>query len=129
MFQKKSNVAPHQDTICIIGHDAKIEGNLTASQALRIDGTVIGNIETNDKILVTSSAKVIGEIKANQATIDGAVEGPIDCKELSILKDAIITGDITYSTIHIETGAQIDGQLNLNKNVVELKEVKRITAS
>jgi len=127
MFTKKPSTATEQEDICVIGVDAKIEGNLTSSQALRIDGTIIGDVNVTDKILITETAKIIGNINCAKITVNGRVEGVIDAKDVDLKQDSVIKGDIVYTTIKIETGAQLESQLILNKNVVELKDVKRIT--
>lgn len=55
--------------ILIMGAAGKIRGDVTAASAV-IGGELIGNLITENKVELTGSAKVIGDIKTNGIVID-----------------------------------------------------------
>lgn len=55
--------------VLILGASGKICGNVSVSSAV-IGGELIGNLEAENKVELTGSAKVIGDIKTNGIVID-----------------------------------------------------------
>ena len=68
----------------LIAHGSRIEGNLTFTDGLRIDGEVFGNTRANAEhpsILVISEAAVVqGEVHADHVIINGTVRGTGVCR-------------------------------------------------
>jgi cytoskeletal protein CcmA (bactofilin family) len=100
----------------LIAQGSKIEGNLTFTEGLRIDGEVVGNTNANrdhPSILVISEAAVVeGEIRADHVIINGTVRGPVHARELLELQPkARIEGDVYYKALEMHQGATIAGQL------------------
>ena len=110
----------------IIGTTVRIDGNLSISHSVRIDGVVNGNIFQDEgsqaAIAIAKGAEVHGDIRADHIVISGKVVGNIFTKEMvELLGTAEIVGDITYSAIGIEVGARVTGKLN-QMNESELAE-------
>ena len=131
MFKKNSN--PSQPTlgqeITIIGPEAIVKGNLQSKRAIRIDGKLTGDIETEAKVFVCEHAKITGNIHCQDAEIYGTIEGTITAKGLVDIKEtAKIKGDIFYAQIQIEAGAQAESKLHQttgkSESVVNIKEAK-----
>ena len=100
----------------LIAQGSRIEGNLTFTEGLRIDGEVVGNTSANPEhpsILVISEAAIVqGEIRADHVIINGTVRGPVHAKELLELQPkARIEGDVFYRALEMHQGAIISGQL------------------
>ena len=53
----------------ILGVDGKINGDVQATGAL-IGGSVVGNVDAPDKLEMSSTAKVLGDIKTKVLVID-----------------------------------------------------------
>jgi cytoskeletal protein CcmA (bactofilin family) len=82
--------------------------------SVRIDGKVIGNIETaKDKkvtVAIGRSGEVSGDITAHRVMVAGKIEGNIYATERAEFhKDSEVRGDITYGTIGVEHGAKLLG--------------------
>lgn len=109
-----------------IGGEVVINGNVSGQGDLHIDGTVDGDVACKSLILGTSG-RVKGNIVAERATIAGAVEGTVNAGTLIIEKAARVAGDMTYQTVSIENGAQVEGRLtqrnSAGSNSGELKLV------
>lgn len=107
----------------LIGAGTTVKGDIQSNNDLRIDGTVIGNIDSNAKIIVGSSGIVEGDIAGNQADIVGKVSGNIRAKELLQLRgESAVTGNIYAGKLQIEPSATFNGQCHMGANVVEIKK-------
>ena len=96
-------------TPAIIARDLSVEGNLTSTGMLEVEGRIKGSIHGNVVILREESF-VEGVIIAESLSIRGRFEGSIKVKNLSILSKARVHGDIEYDSMSVEDGACIDGQ-------------------
>lgn len=100
-----------QSTFSVLGADVVVTGNIAASVDLHLDGRVEGDIQCAS--LVQGRESVIkGAVTAEVARLAGTVEGSITAKELVIQASARITGDVTYETLTIEQGSQVDGRFS-----------------
>ena len=96
-------------TFSVIGPDVTIRGNIEATVDLHVDGRVIGDIACAS-LVQGEGSRIEGEVKAETARFSGDVDGRIEAKNLVVLKSAKITGDVSYETLTIEQGAEVDGR-------------------
>lgn len=129
MFKKSSKPSPIDS---LIGAGSTIEGNITFSGGLRVDGYVKGNIKaTGNKpgtLVLSELAKIEGEIEVAHVVINGTVAGQVRASEyVELLPKARVTGDVSYKSIEIHVGAIVMGRMNhenreqKDDKVVELK--------
>jgi len=127
MFGKK-----HQNSAIdsLIGVGSEIQGNITFSGGLRIDGHVVGNVRGSGEkactLVLSEQAKVEGEIEVAHVWINGTVVGPIHATEyIELLPKAKVSGDVHYKSIEMHVGAIVHGRLvhdaTKQDKVVELK--------
>lgn len=101
----------------LISAGTTLKGDINASSDLRIDGTIIGNIKSNSKIIIGSTGVVEGDIEGNQADITGKVKGNIKIKDLLQLKgESVIHGNITAGKLQVEPTATFNGQCHMGNN-------------
>ena len=98
----------------LIGKTSEIYGRIVVGESLRIDGKVVGNIESEENTKVTvavgEDGEVIGDIFAYRIMIAGKVEGNIYATErVEFHQTAQVRGDVTYGSIGIEHGARVIG--------------------
>lgn len=113
MFGKPNKPSPIDS---LIGSGSVIEGNISFSGGLRVDGHVRGNITAmGDKpgtLVLSEMAKVEGEIEVAHVVINGTVAGPVRAAEyLELLPKARVTGDVCYKAIEIHVGAIVMGRM------------------
>lgn len=100
-------------SITMISEEAHLKGSLEASSDVRIAGTLTGDVSSQGKVIVASSAKVDGNMSAKEADISGHYKGDIQAiDKITIRKGAQLDGDLSTKTIVIEEGAQFNGQLS-----------------
>jgi cytoskeletal protein CcmA (bactofilin family) len=105
----------------LIGAGTTLKGDISSNSDLRIDGTVIGNINCTAKIIVGNSGVVEGDITGNQADIVGKVSGNIRSKELLQLRgECVVSGNLYAGKLQIEPSATFNGQCHMGANVVEM---------
>ncbi|MFZ3083137.1 bactofilin family protein [Rhodoferax ferrireducens] len=100
----------------LIAEGSQIDGNISFTDGLRIDGAIVGNlIAKTDKasiLVISEAATVIGEIHADHIIINGAVKGPVHARVmLELQPKARIQGDVHYTALEMHQGAIIAGQL------------------
>lgn len=98
-------------TFSVLGADLVVNGDITASAELHIDGLVEGDITCSGLVQGEASA-IHGAIRAQTARLSGTVRGGIEVSQLVVLKTARIHGDVRYDVLTIEQGAHIDGRLS-----------------
>ena len=81
-----------------------------------MDGSVIGNVgadpEAASILVISESAVITGEVRADHIIINGHVNGPVHAAALLELQPkARIQGDVHYAALEMHQGALIDGQL------------------
>lgn len=112
-------------TFSVIGSDVVIKGDVGASADLHVDGTIEGDIKCAS--LVQGEGSVIsGAVIAETARLSGKVIGSITARELTILKSAVIEGDVHYDALTIEQGAQVEGRFAPNSHGQAAPAAKRI---
>ena len=117
----------------MIGEGMEIHGRIVAKKSLRIDGSVFGNVEIpegkkNITVAVGVHGKVFGDVRAYRILIGGHVEGNIYALErVELHAKANVIGDITYSDIGIEPGAEVVGLLiKRNARKMELTDAGKL---
>jgi cytoskeletal protein CcmA (bactofilin family) len=99
------------NALSFLGSEVSVKGNISGQGDLHIDGTIEGDVECATLIL-GASGLIKGNVNAGRATIGGQVEGTVSATELLVEKSARINGDLSYQSVSIETGAQVDGRLS-----------------
>ena len=98
-----------------IGLGTIVTGNIVTKGNIRIEGEVIGNIETSAKISIGEEAIITGNIIAQNAELAGKVKGNVLVSDLLILKpSSLVTGDIETAKLAVETGATFNGKCKMH---------------
>lgn len=109
MFNKKEEIDTTKiDTI--IGKDTTINGSIEAKGILRVDGKVIGEINTNGDIIVSATGIVEAEVKCRSISIAGVIKGNVEATGiLEIEPTGKLIGDISVAKLAIGDGAVFQG--------------------
>jgi len=103
----------------------RIHGEIETKGDIRIDGTVVGTLNIQGKLVLGTAGKIEGEIKCKNAEVMGQIDGEIRVSELLSLKSSsTLKGDIITNKISIEPGANISGTINMDKE--QLNSVTKI---
>jgi cytoskeletal protein CcmA (bactofilin family) len=116
MWGSKAN-KPQSRIDCLIGSGTTVDGNITFSGGLRVDGRVRGNVVAVDgeaaTLVVSEEARIEGEIRVSHVVINGSVVGPVHASEyIELQPKANVTGDVHYKTLEMHLGAVVQGRLS-----------------
>ncbi len=115
MFGNKHS-KPQNRIDSLIGAGTIIDGNVSFSGGMRIDGHVNGNvIATQGKpstLVLSEHAQVTGEVTVTHLVVNGVISGPVSASEyLELQGKAKVNGDVHYKTLEIQLGAIVEGRL------------------
>ncbi len=114
----------------LISAGTTLKGDISSSSDLRIDGIIIGNIQSTAKIVIGSNGMVEGDISGNQADIMGKVTGNIRAKELLQLKgESVVTGNLYAGKLQVEPSATFNGECHMGANIVEMNNNEQQNAA
>ncbi|MDZ4201739.1 MAG: polymer-forming cytoskeletal protein [Gallionella sp.] len=127
MFGKKVS-KPQNRIDSLIGVGTVIEGNLSFSGGMRIDGQVNGNVIAApgkaSTLVLSEHARVNGEVNVTHLVVNGTISGPVIASEyLELQGKAKVSGDVHYQTLEIQLGAIVDGRLVHSNAVAQDKVV------
>jgi cytoskeletal protein CcmA (bactofilin family) len=113
LSEKSKSVRPAQSrTDTLIGADLRVEGNITSTGVLRIQGDVQGDVDSGGTIIVGKSGNITGSVKAPHIVVSGHVSGPLHSVEsIEIQEGACVVGDAFYKAIDIHAGGVLEGTL------------------
>ena len=129
MFGNKPAPTSSKPHSAHIGENIQIKGQIDSPEHVFLAGTLDGDIIC-DQLTIDTTGRVTGNITAKAAVIDGRVDGEIKVEKLQIKSRAIVKGTLSYQTIQVEEGAQIDGSFvqtaaELPHDVVALPQTDR----
>ena len=100
----------------IIGVDVTVKGNLLNKGSIHVNGTVEGEIKSDENIVIGENANVNGPVTAIFVLISGKATGTIEAKDkLEIDPTGIVNGDIKAKTIIVREGAKFNGNCSMTE--------------
>jgi cytoskeletal protein CcmA (bactofilin family) len=113
-------------SINLIGVGTSINGEIKSNGDVRIDGILIGSVNTKGKVVIGSTGSIEGEIVCQNADISGTINGNITVLELLALKaTANLKGEIITNKLSIEPGANFSGSCSMGGVVKDLKHAEQ----
>ena len=99
----------------IIGADMIVEGNIKATEAIRVEGNVKGDVSSEGTLVISSTGKVIGNIKGNNIMIAGTIEGDLfSGGRTEVASTGRIIGNIRTKSLIVDENAVFQGQCTMN---------------
>ena len=113
--------SPPEQVISIIGPGMRVVGDCDAEGAIRVEGTVQGNIRAGKAVVVGKDGVVDGDIYTQDAVIAGTVKGVLRAESrLEIQASSRIVGEIVAVRMQLEEGAILNGSVQMG-NEAETK--------
>lgn len=94
----------------IVGPGMTILGDLYSPGEIEVHGSVQGVIVCRD-LTLGREPQVTSEITADSVTIQGRFTGQIQARRVVLTKTAIVDGEIRHSSLEIESGASVEGDI------------------
>jgi len=110
-----TNTSPDPDpSETVISNDITVEGNISSTGRLRLEGTVQGDI-SGTAVTVADGGQVTGSVLADEVAIFGQVSGTVRGREVMLYKSARVDGDIVHQGIGMEMGTHYEGRLSWDR--------------
>jgi len=117
MLKSTSYEGTRSEEATVISRGVKIEGKLSCSGNIRLDGEVQGDILSQGIVIIGENGGVNGQINADSVTIGGKVTGTIRAKDKVVLEaKANLKGDIITKTLLVEAGAIFNGNSKMGNS-------------
>ena len=101
----------------LLGPNTEIHGDVNFSGGLRVDGKLVGNVSAKDAsnnslLTISEQGEVSGNVTVPHVVINGIVNGNVSSSGKVLLQSkAKIVGDVYYSSIEMELGATVNGNM------------------
>src|SRR5262245_16469220 len=97
-----------------LGRSISVNGELTGSEDLTVDGHVEGSIDLADHALtIGPNATIHARIAAKVVTVFGSVVGNITARDAIIRKGASVQGDLVCGRLALQDGAHFCGKVDM----------------
>lgn len=94
----------------VIGVDVTVKGNLNNKGSIQVNGTVEGEIKSDENITIGETALATGPVVAKNILVSGKIMGTVTAHEkLEVDPTGSITGDIKTKTLIFREGANFNG--------------------
>ena len=96
------------------------DGNLSGIGKITINCYFVGNISTNDLVIVDEAGNVLGNIESQSIIIKGNVKGNVEAVESAQIRTGgVLNGDIKCASLEISAGAAFSGNCNMTASKKE----------
>lgn len=99
----------------IISTDLIVNGTLTSTGDIQIDGRVEGDVHSSG-LVIGEKALIHGEILADDVTIRGKVQGGIRARKVLLCATSHVEGNILHEAFSVEAGAFFEGNCRHSDN-------------
>lgn len=95
-----------------------IKGNILSQADFRLDGELVGDFQSNGKIVIGPAGSVTGDIICKNADIEGKFNGKIQVTEiLNVKSKASIHGEVICGKLSVEPGAEFSATCVMKPHV------------
>ena len=110
----RKKVDSTNDIETIIGRSTAINGQISGSGNIRVDGRVDGGIAVAGDAIIGESGIIVGDIKARSLVVAGTVNGNVEVEgNLSIHATGQLIGDVKVRSRNIADGGVFKGQSDM----------------
>ncbi len=96
------------------GPKSSIEGTVSGSEPVMIEGHVKGTINLSGELRIGTQARVEAKVHARNVTIEGKVNGDISADErVELVASASVDGNIKAPKIIVAEGARFRGNVDM----------------
>ena len=99
----------------IISSDMVINGTITSTGDIQIDGRIEGDVRSVG-LVIGDKAEISGEVLAEDVTVRGKVTGRIRARKVLLAATSHVEGDILHEAFAVESGAFFEGNCRHSDN-------------
>ena len=100
------------------GSNVTIEGTITGSEPVLIEGTIRGKINLTGDLRIGTRARVDATVHAKTVTVEGKLNGDISADDrVELVMTATVDGNIKAPKIVVAEGAKFRGSVDMGSKV------------
>lgn len=114
------NNASVPETHTVLGLGAEFEGKLLFKGSVKIDGTFIGEIISEDNMIIGEKANVKGNIHVGTLVVEGICRGHVRAAtQVELRKTSQFYGTILSPSLGVEPGAKFEGECKMGSAAID----------
>jgi len=122
----KRSTASRSSAPSIISSDLVVNGTLSSSGDIQIDGRVEGDVHSAG-LVIGEKALIHGEVLADDVTVRGRVEGSIRARKVLLCSTCHVEGNILHEAFAVEAGAFFEGNCRHSDNPLSEEAGRKTT--
>jgi len=100
-----------------LGPNITIEGSVTGSEAVLIEGTVKGKINLSGDLRIGPKARVEATVHAKNVIVEGRLDGDVSADDrVELVESANVDGNIKAPKIVVAEGAKFRGAVDMGSS-------------
>ncbi|MBK8720872.1 MAG: polymer-forming cytoskeletal protein [Saprospiraceae bacterium] len=112
---KATNALTNPNALNSLVKGTVLEGTISSENDIRIDGIIKGTLTCKAKVIIGPTGFIDGEVRCENAIIEGKFEGNLKVNDLLHVKEtAIVNGDIKTNKLVVQSGAVFNVLCNMN---------------
>lgn len=93
-----------------------LTGNVELNDDFHLDGVMKGNLTSKNDLIVSTTGRFTGDVKAKRVLVSGVLDGKVDADRLEIVASGQVSGEIKVRELVIESGGQFVGASQVKKH-------------
>ncbi|CAA0094878.1 bactofilin family protein [Zhongshania aliphaticivorans] len=93
-----------------------LTGDVELNDDFHLDGVMKGNLTSKNDLIVSTTGRFTGDVKAKRVLVSGVLDGKIDADRLEIVASGQVSGEIKVRELVIESGGQFVGASQVKKH-------------
>jgi cytoskeletal protein CcmA (bactofilin family) len=104
----------NREKTSVVGKTLLIKGEMFSDEEVLIEGTIEGNLNINNRVVVGKNGVVNADIDAREVVIKGEVNGNVKGQfKVEIVPDGILNGNIISQRVVLAEGAVFKGNIDM----------------
>jgi cytoskeletal protein CcmA (bactofilin family) len=113
----KTTIADSSNALNSLVKGTTVEGTITSENDIRVDGIIKGILNCKAKVIIGPTGYIDGEVKCQNAVIEGKFTGKLRVTELlSVKETAEVLGDVTTGKLLVQSGSIFNVTCNMKDN-------------
>jgi cytoskeletal protein CcmA (bactofilin family) len=101
-------------TLTYFGPNVTVDGTVTGSEPVLIEGTVRGKIELTGDLRIGTHARVEATVHAKSVTVEGKLNGDVSADDrVELVTTAVVDGNLKAPKIVVAEGATFRGSVDM----------------
>jgi cytoskeletal protein CcmA (bactofilin family) len=101
-----------------IGANITVEGTITGTEPITIEGSVRGKINLQSDLRIGTKARIDATVHARNVTVEGRIQGDVSADDrVELVATASVEGNIKAPKIVVAEGAKFRGSVDMGSRV------------